>query len=113
MEAEEIRFQVAVSCLQGVLEAKFGVLGEAAPAIAVAESLRIADEFVKQWSNTPLSTWKPTQEYLDALDFAISKMSSYSHNRQVLCNLQTELKNLCSSRSSSSEQKNGKDNLSK
>ena len=49
MTREEIRLQVAISALQGVLEAKFGVVGEALPSVAVEESLRIADEFVKQW----------------------------------------------------------------
>ena len=49
MTREEVRFQVALSCIQGVLEAKHGVIGEIVPALAVAESLRIADEFVRQW----------------------------------------------------------------
>ena len=49
MKTEEVKFQVALSCIQGVLEAKHGVIGEIVPEIAVAESLRIADEFVKQW----------------------------------------------------------------
>lgn len=49
MTKEEMRFQVALSCIQGVLEAKHGVIGEVVPAFAVAESLRLADEFVKQW----------------------------------------------------------------
>ena len=49
MTKEEVRFQIALSCIQGVLEAKHGVLGEVAPIIAVKESFRIADEFVKQW----------------------------------------------------------------
>lgn len=45
----EMRFQVAVSCIQGILEAKLGIIGEVAPEVAVKESLRIADEFVRQW----------------------------------------------------------------
>lgn len=49
MTKEEIRLQVAISCIQGVLEAKHGVIGEVVPALAVEEALRIADEFVKQW----------------------------------------------------------------
>ena len=49
MDREEIRLQVAISCIQGVLEAKLGILGEIEPEIAVAESFRIADEFVRQW----------------------------------------------------------------
>lgn len=49
MTKEEVRFQVALSCIQGVLEAKHGIIGEIVPEIAVKESLRIADEFVKQW----------------------------------------------------------------
>lgn len=51
MTKEEMRFQVAVSSLQGVLEAKYGIVGEVDPDIAVAEALRIADVFVKQWYN--------------------------------------------------------------
>lgn len=49
MTKEEVRFQVALSCIQGVLEAKHGIIGEIVPEVAVKESLRIADEFVKQW----------------------------------------------------------------
>lgn len=49
MTKEEVRFQVALSCIQGVLEAKHGIIGEIIPEVAVKESLRIADEFVKQW----------------------------------------------------------------
>ena len=49
MARGEMRFQVAVSCIQGILEAKLGIIGEVAPEVAVKESLRIADEFVRQW----------------------------------------------------------------
>ena len=49
MTRDEMKFQVALSCIQGVLEAKHGILGEIAPSLAVKESLRIADEFVKEW----------------------------------------------------------------
>lgn len=49
MTKEEMKFQVAVSCIQGIIEAKLGIIGEIAPEIAVKESLRIADEFVRQW----------------------------------------------------------------
>lgn len=49
MTRGEMRLQVAVSCIQGVLEAKLGIIGEVAPEVAVKESLRIADEFVRQW----------------------------------------------------------------
>ena len=49
MTKEEIKLQVALSCIQGVLEAKGGLFGEIVPEVAVKESLRIADEFVKQW----------------------------------------------------------------
>lgn len=49
MTPEQVRFQVALSCIQGVLEAKHGIIAEIVPEIAVAESLRIADEFVRQW----------------------------------------------------------------
>lgn len=47
---EEIKFQVAVSVLQGIIEAKGGIIGEVLPSIAVAESLRFADEFFIQWN---------------------------------------------------------------
>lgn len=49
MTKEEMRFQVAVSCIQGVIEAKHGIIAEVLPDIAVQESLRIADKFVKEW----------------------------------------------------------------
>ena len=63
MTKEEIRLQVALSCIQGVLEAKHGIIGEIVPEIAVTESLRIADEFVKQWfkedrDNNIVPCWK-------------------------------------------------------
>ena len=72
MTKEEVRFQVALSCIQGVLEAKHGFFGEIVPAAAVAESLRIADEFVRQWFHeTELEKigdeWKPTEEQLKCL----------------------------------------------
>lgn len=51
MKTEEIRLQVAISVIQGVIEAKHGIIAEIIPSVAVAESLRIADEFVKQWEN--------------------------------------------------------------
>ena len=44
-----MRFQVALSCIQGVIEAKHGIIAEVLPDIAVQESLRIADKFVKEW----------------------------------------------------------------
>lgn len=50
---KEMKFQVAVSCIQGIIEAKLGIIGEIAPEVAVKESLRIADEFVKQWFGNP------------------------------------------------------------
>ena len=53
MTREEVKFQVAVSCIQGILEAKLGIIGEVAPEVAVKESLRIADEFVRQWFGDP------------------------------------------------------------
>lgn len=46
---EEIRLQVALSCIQGVIEAKHGVIGMIIPQVAVIESLRIADAFVEEW----------------------------------------------------------------
>ncbi len=48
-DIEDIRIEVAISCIQGVLEAKGGFVGEISPSIAVAESFRIADEFVKHY----------------------------------------------------------------
>lgn len=58
MTKEEVRFQVALSCIQGVLEAKHGIIGEIVPKVAVKESLRIADEFVKQWFDEHLEEQK-------------------------------------------------------
>ena len=49
MTKEEIRLQVAISVIQGVIEAKHGVFAEILPDIAVEESLRIADKFVERW----------------------------------------------------------------
>lgn len=49
MTQEEIRLQVAISVIQGVLEAKHGVIGEVVPSVAVAIALRIADAFVEEW----------------------------------------------------------------
>lgn len=49
MSKDEIRLQAALTSLQGILEAKGGIIGEIVPSAAVAEALRIADEFVKQW----------------------------------------------------------------
>jgi len=49
MTKEEIRLQVAISVIQGVIEAKHGVFAEILPDIAVEESLRIADKFVEKW----------------------------------------------------------------
>ena len=85
MTKEEIRFQVALSCIQGVLEAKHGIIGEALPSLAVAESLRIADEFVKQWFD---KTAKPVE--LSEKDEKI---------RQTMIQYFTELKEYCHTRS--------------
>lgn len=49
-EIDNIRLQAALVSLEAILETKGGVIGELAPSLAVAESLRIADEFVKQWN---------------------------------------------------------------
>ena len=46
---EELWLRVAISCIQGVIEAKGGVIEEALPVIAVESSFRIADEFVKKY----------------------------------------------------------------
>lgn len=51
MSENEIKLQVAISVIQGIIEAKGGVIAEIVPSIAVAESLRFADEFYKQWKN--------------------------------------------------------------
>lgn len=48
-DIEDIRIEVAISCIQGILEAKGGIIGEIDPGLAVAESFRIADEFVKHY----------------------------------------------------------------
>lgn len=57
-DIEDIRIEVAISCIQGVLEAKGGFVGEISPSIAVAESFRIADEFVKYYQEKYLDKEK-------------------------------------------------------
>lgn len=49
MTKEQVRFQVAVSVIQGIIEGKHGIIGEILPAAAVDEAFRIADEFTKKW----------------------------------------------------------------
>lgn len=46
---EEIRLEAALTCIQGILEAKGGIIGEVDPDIAVKEAFRIADAFVKHY----------------------------------------------------------------
>lgn len=78
MTREEIRLQVAISVIQGVLEAKHGVIGEVVPSVSVAIALRIADAFVEEWyqetkeqkpaggsSEKPNSQWKPSEEQME------------------------------------------------
>ncbi len=48
-ERENIKLQVAISVLQGLIEAKGGVIDEALPRLAVKESLRFARTFVEEW----------------------------------------------------------------
>lgn len=48
-DIEDIRIEVAISCIQGVLEAKGGIIGEIDPGLAVKEAFRIADAFVKHY----------------------------------------------------------------
>ena len=57
-DIEDIRIEAAISCIQGVLEAKGGFVGEISPSIAVAESFRIADEFVKYYQEKYLDKEK-------------------------------------------------------
>lgn len=45
---ENIRVQAAISALQGVLEAKWGVVGEFLPEAAAAEAVALADALVKK-----------------------------------------------------------------
>ena len=49
---ENIRAQAAISALQGVLEAKWGVVGEFTPELAAIESIRLADALVKRLKET-------------------------------------------------------------
>lgn len=53
---QEIKFQVALSVIQGIIEAKGGILTEIVPAIAVKESLRFANEFYDQWKELEFNT---------------------------------------------------------
>ena len=81
MTKEEIRLQVALSCIQGVLEAKHGFLGEIVPSVAVAESLRIANEFVRQWFHETETEkikedWRPTEQHLKCLEETIAALTS-------------------------------------
>lgn len=49
MTKEQVRFQVAVSVIQGIIEGKHGIIGEVVPAAAVDEAFRIADQFTEKW----------------------------------------------------------------
>lgn len=44
-----MKFQVAVSVLQGIIEAKGGVIAEIVPEVAIEESFRFADKFCEMW----------------------------------------------------------------
>ena len=46
---KEMKFQVAVSVLQGIIEAKGGMIAEIVPEIAIEESFRFADKFCEMW----------------------------------------------------------------
>lgn len=101
MTKEEVRFQVALSCIQGVLEAKHGVLGEIIPAIAVSESLRIADEFVRQWFHESevekiKDEWKPTEEELKILADLIPTLVEQGRikSASTLADLHDKMQNL-------------------
>ena len=101
MTKEEVRFQVALSCIQGVLEAKHGFFGEIVPAVAVAESLRIADEFVRQWFHESEiekieAEWKPTEEEVKCLADAIPAIVDQGKIKiaNTLMELHDKIKNL-------------------
>lgn len=81
MTKEEIRLQVAISCIQGILEAKLGIIGEIVPEIAVKESLRIADEFVKQWDKSEpegisLCSWEDVRRLVKTADAVVEDWGS-------------------------------------
>lgn len=44
-----MKFEVAVSVLQGIIEAKGGMITEIIPEIAIEESFRFADKFCEMW----------------------------------------------------------------
>ena len=46
---KDLWFQVAINALQGILEAKLGILGEIAPALLAEDCFRIADAFMKEY----------------------------------------------------------------
>lgn len=102
MTREEIRLQVAISVIQGVLEAKHGVIGEVVPSVAVAIALRIADAFVEEWyketkeqqpaggsSEKPNSQWRPSEEQMKALNEIINilAVSMNPHENDYLFNM--------------------------
>ena len=96
MTKEEIRLQVALSCIQGVLEAKHGFLGEIVPSVAVAESLRTANEFVHQWfheTETEIikEDWRPTEQHLKCLEETIATLTS--EGKTEAANTLNELRN--------------------
>ena len=48
MTSNELYIQVAETALQGVLEAKWGFIGEIEPKLAVEDAFRIADAFMEE-----------------------------------------------------------------
>lgn len=52
LSKEEFRQQAALSIVQGVIEARYGIIGELEPKIAIKETMRIAnaltDELFKE-----------------------------------------------------------------
>ena len=53
MNKQELRQQAAISALQGILEARGGVIGEIVPEIVAKEAVRLADALVSELNKVP------------------------------------------------------------
>lgn len=84
MTREEIRLQVAISVIQGVLEAKHGVIGEVVPSVAVAIALRIADVFVEEWYHeTKEQKSTDSEKRFESIDNAFKRGREVGFNEGV------------------------------
>lgn len=49
MTKEEFRQNAAISALQGVIEARYGVLGEIAPGLAAKDAVRLGNALTEEY----------------------------------------------------------------